>query len=322
MSSGPAITIRSRYPADMRPTLLVLAATLTLACQPPPTRSESGRDDAPERPPASDPASTTPPPTVSDCEREPIHAELRRYCEFDLGVPPIALANVTWTADSYHPLATRVITLDQSGVTDPEGTGTVSIAEWLATPPRRIPEPGELVFAIAADLPAASVAELWRGLAAAGRETIQVLVHVADKTPIPTPRNPSMLADLRAALPESHNERVMFVAQGVRGYATTCPSIGMVFGQLANVPMDQRCTRLAELAAAALVECGCPKLPDAMTLLYALTIGFQPPRGRAAAVEIRLDPTRAVQSNPGATWAEVARAALLDAEPRGLWIDG
>jgi hypothetical protein len=59
-----------------------------------------------------------------------------------------------------------------------------------------------------------------------------------------------------------------------------------------------------------------------MTLLYALTIGFEAPHGRAAAVEIRLDPTQTVQANPGATWGQVAGAALSDANPRGLWVDG
>jgi hypothetical protein len=316
---------RSSYPADVRPLALSLAIAFSLACQPPPARSdtERERDDSPEIQPASTPDPAPPPAAATtDCTLEPIHTELRRYCEFDLGVPPIELPKVAWTADSYHPLATRVITLDQSGITDPEGSGTVAVADWLASPPRRIPEPGELVFAIAADLPAASVAELLRGLAAAGRKQIQVLVHVTDPNPIPTPRNPAMLADIRAALPEAHQERVMFVAQGVRGYANTCPSLGMVFGQLANVAMDQRCIRLAELAAAALVECGCPKLPDAMTLLYALTIGFEPPPGRTAAVEIRLDPTQAVPLNPGATWGRVAGAALSDANARGFWIDG
>lgn len=303
----------------MRRALISLAATFTLACQPPPARSEGERDEAPEL--ASVPAPNEPPPS-SDCTREPIHAELLGYCEFDLGVPPIALPKVAWTADSYHPLATRVITLDANGLSDPEGTGTVTIADWLAAPPRRIPEPGELVFAIAADVPAATVAELWRGLRAAGREQIHVLVHVGDRSVIPTPRNPQMLASLRAALPEAHNERVMFVAQGVRGYAATCPSLGMVFGQLGEVAMDQRCARLAELAAAALVECGCPKLPDAMTLLYALTVGFEAPRGRTAAVQIRFDLTQTVLASPGVTWGQVAVAALPDASSRRLWLDG
>lgn len=310
----------------MRPFALSLAIAFSLACQPPPVRSEPEsepeRDEPPENQPASAPDPASSPAVASDCTREPIHTELRGYCEFDLGVPPIDLPKVAWTADSYHPLATRVITLDQDGITDPEGTGTVAIADWLATPPRRIPEPGELVFAISADLPAATVAELLRGLAAAGRASIQVLVHVTDHNPIPTPRNPAMLANLREALPEAHQERVMFVAQGVRGYANTCPSLGTVFGQLANVSMDQRCIRLAELAADALVECGCPKLSEAMTLLYALTIGFEAPHGRAAAVEIRLDPSQALQANSAATWGQVAGAALSNANPRGLWIDG
>lgn len=303
----------------MRRALISFAAILTLACQPPPARSESERDEPPESEPASVPAPSAP---TTACTLEPIHTELRRYCEFDLGVPPIELPKVAWTAASYHPLATRVITLDQRGVTDPEGVGTVALADWLASPPRRIPEPGELVFAIAAELPAATVAELWRGLAAAGREQIQVLVHVADPNPVPIPRNPEMLANLRASLPENHQERVMFVAQGVRGYANTCPSLGAVFGQLANVATDQRCFRLAELASAALLECGCPKLPEAMTLLYALTVGFEPPPGRAAAVAIRLDPTQVVLAKPGVTWGQVAVAVLGDAATRGLWIDG
>lgn len=316
-----AVAARKRYPLGMRRLALSFAITFTLACQPPPARSEGEGEPQPAIQPASAPEPITSPPTA-DCEREPIHAELRRLCEFDLGVPPIDLPNVAWTADSYHPLATRVITLDQGGLTDPEGTGTIAVADWLASPPRRIPEPGELVFAIAADVPAATVAELWQGLAAAGRAQLRVLVHVADRSGIPMPRNPAMLADMREALPENHQERVMFVAQGVRGYAAECPSVGLVFGQLANVPMDQRCTRLAELAAGALVECGCPKMPEAMTLLYALTIGFEPPRGRTAAVEIRLDPTQVVVANPGATWGQVAVAALRDPASRGLWIDG
>jgi hypothetical protein len=86
--------------------------------------------------------------------------------------------------------------------------------------------------------------------------------------------------------------------------------------------MDQRCSRLAELAAAALVECGCPKLPDAMTLLYALTIGFDAPSGRTAAVAIQLDPKQSVLAKPGVTWGQVAAAALSDAAPRRLWIVG
>jgi hypothetical protein len=304
----------------MRRLLLPLATVLTLACQPPPTRSEPEQHDPSKNVPITPPPSS--PPKKTTCTLAPLHTELRRYCEFDLGVPPIDLPKVAWTTDSYHPLATRVITLDENGLTDPEGTGTLTVAAWLADPPRRIPEPGELVFAISPTLPAATVAELWRGLAAAGRAQIQVLVHVAEPDPIPAPRNPAMLADMRAALPEAHDERVMFVAQGVRGYAVTCPSLAAVFGQLSDVPMDARCTRLAELAAAALVECGCEKLPDIMTLLYALTIGFEPPRGRTAAVEIRLDPTQAVRANPGATWGQIATTTLLDATPRGLWIDG
>jgi hypothetical protein len=151
---------------------------------------------------------------------------------------------------------------------------------------------------------------------------IHVLVHVDDAQGVPAPRNPAMLADMRASLPETNQERVKFVAQGVRGYAATCPSFAAVFGQLGSLPMEARCHRLAELAAAAIVECGCAQLPEILTLLYALTIGFEPPRGRAASVGIRLDPTQVVRASPSMTWGQVAGAALRDASPRGLWIDG
>lgn len=299
----------------MRRLAITLAATLALACEPPPELSEAKSEPSPA-------STSTPGPAINEgCAREPIHAELRRYCEFDLGVPPIELPKVSWTAASYHPLVSRIITVHNSGLIDPEGTGSVSIAEWLAAPPRRIPEPGELVLAIAADVPAATVAELWRGLAAAGRQQIRVLVHVRDPQGVPQPHNAQMLADMEAALPEAHNERVMFVAKGVRGYAATCPSLAAVFGQLGSVPMEDRCTHLAELAAAALVECGCLELPDIMTLLYALTIGFEPPLGRTAAVDIRLDPTQAVRVSPGATWGQVVVGTLTDATQRGLWLE-
>lgn len=304
----------------MRPSELILASTLTLAfaCQSPPSQSDPATTDAKPGAVGSDSASQA---ADQSCAAAPLQAELKSYCEFDLGVPPIALAQVTWKADSYHPLATRVITLDQSGLTDPEGQGTVSIQAWLADPPRRIPEPGELSLAIASDVPATTVAELWRGLSAAGRTEIRVLVHIADDRPIPQPRNPKMLADMLAELPPDANDRVVFVAQGVRGYANSCPPLASVFGQLASVGPGDRCAKLAELASAAVVECGCLKLPEIMTLLYALTIGFVPPTGRAAAVPIRLDPGRKITPPSTATWADVVSANLRNDGLHQLWID-
>ncbi|KIG12190.1 hypothetical protein DB30_01826 [Enhygromyxa salina] len=299
---------------------MFLAGTFAFAfaCQSPPSKSDPAATAAEPGPGGSGSASPAADPV---CAAEPLQAELGSYCEFDLGVPAIELPKVTWTADSYHPLATRVITLDENGLTDPEGQGTVSIQAWLADPPRRIPEPGEMTLAIAADLPASTVAELWRGLAAVGRTEVRVLVHVADDRPIPQPRNPDMLADMRAELPPDPNDRVVFVAKGVRGYANNCPPLASIFGELGNVAPGDRCTKLAELASAAVVECGCVKLPDIMTLLYALTIGFTPPTGRAAAVPIRLDPGSKVAPPLTTTWAEVVTANLRNDGLHQLWID-
>jgi hypothetical protein len=284
------------------PLLSVSCFALALACESPPPRA------AQEQPAAAAPSrSSSKPAADSACQAEPLHAELASFCELDIGVPPIELAKVPWTAEPYHPLATRVITLDNRGLTDPEGDGSsVSIQAWLADPPRRIPEPGEMVFAIAADVPATTVAELQRGLAAAGRKQIQVLAHINDLRPIPQPRDAKLLATMRDALPSNSNERVVFVAKAVQEYAQTCPPVAGVFPQLTQVSPGDRCAKLGELAANAIVECGCAKLDEIMTLLYALTIGFDVPVGRASAVAVVLDPDTKFAPAAGATWGELA----------------
>jgi hypothetical protein len=306
----------------VRPHLLsALLVALTLACESPPQRAT---DDQQQQQPAP-PKPATPEPRDETCQAEPLHVELASFCKLDLGAPPIELPKVEWTTEPYHPLATRVITLDQRGLTDPERAGTVSIEAWLADPPRRIPEPGEMVFAIAADVPVTTVVELQRGLAAAGRKEIRVLVHIGDPTPIPRPRDPKLLTGMRDALPDIANERVVFVAKAVQEYAETCPPLAGVFPQLNQVSSGDRCIKLAELASKAIVECGCAKLDEITTLLYALTVGFDVPLGRAAAVPVALDPAAPpeakLDANAHATWGELAASALKGPELHRLWIE-
>jgi hypothetical protein len=280
-------------------TLLLSPLLLALACQEPPTRVGEQRVEARVHEPA---------PSDSTCTAAPLEAELVGFCDFDLGVPPIRLPKVEWTAASYHPLATRVITVDERGLSDPEGAGTVSIQAWLDDPPRRLPEPGEMVFAIAADIPATTVAELERGLAAAGRKQVRYLVHVADPRPIPTPRDPQLFASLGEALPAGANDRVVFAANAVKGFAQICSPIAGVFPQLVKVGPGDRCAKLGELAAKAIVECGCSQVDRIMTLLYALTIGFEVPSGRTAAVVVEVSPT--LETAEGQTWGQLAAARL------------
>lgn len=301
----------------MRPHLLsALFVTLALACVSPPEKATDDQQPAPK------PASIE--PRDETCQAEPLHVELASFCKLDIGVPPIELPKVAWSTEPYHPLATRVITLDQRGLTDPERAGTFSIEAWLANPPRRIPEPGEMVFAIAADVPVATVVELQRGLAAAGRKEIRVLVHIADPTPIPRPRDPKLLTGMRDALPDITSERLVFVAKAVQEYGKTCPPLAGVFPQLNQVSSGDRCVKLAELASKAIVECGCTKLDEIMTLLYALTVGFDVPLGRAAAVPVAIDPEAPeakLVAKSGATWGELAASTLKGPELHRLWIE-
>lgn len=290
----------------------VAALAFALTCESPPNKAaEQQQQAAVTDKPASSEAASKP-----ACQAELLRAELDSFCNLDIGVPPIELPKVGWTAAPYHPLATRVITLDRGGVTDPEQAGTVSIAQWLADPPRRIPEPGELVFAIAAEVPATMVAELQAGLAAAGRKRVRYLVHIADARPIPQPRDGEMLTQMREALPANVGDRMVFVASAVQGYGETCPPVAGVFPKLVQVGSGDRCSKLAELASQAIVECGCAELDRIMTLLYALTVGFEVPLGRAAAVEVSLDPATPLDTPAEATWGQLA-PTLFASAPKG-----
>jgi hypothetical protein len=286
----------------MKTIRLLSFVCLAMACQSPAPKSE----DTPkvsastlEPPPAPEHAST--------CDATALEAELQSFCEFDLGVPPIDLAKVGWTGPSYHPLSTRVITLDLAGLTDPEGGGTVSVEAWLADPPRRIPEPGELVVAIHRYVPYTTVAELQRGLAAKGRREVQYLVHPSERVAIPKPRDPKLLAELRDGPAGSTNERINAVIRGVQEYGKMCPPVAGVFPELEMIPPGERCPKLGELAAKAIVECGCTDVDSIMTLLYALMVGVEPPRARTIAMTITLEQiNQAVPPPPAAVWGEFA----------------
>ncbi|NVB42612.1 hypothetical protein G6O69_32615 [Pseudenhygromyxa sp. WMMC2535] len=280
-----------------------------------PAAAEAGDPGVPGEP--GTPGEATP----AACSTAALQPELERMCDYDLGIPPIALPVVEWTAPSYHPTQTSVITLTTAGMHDPQSGAAISIQDWLANPPRRIPEPGVMAIAIANDVPVTAVAELWRGLSAAGRMEIRALVQVTDPEPPPAPRKPEMLSTMKAKLPTDANERAVFVAQGVRGYANACPALAEAFSQLSTVAPEQRCTALAERAAAAVVSCGCEKGDEIMTLLYGLTVGFEPPKGRVAAVPVALDPNRGYTPPEGQTWGELARETFTDTQLHRLWID-
>jgi len=255
------------------------------------------------------------------CSAEVLELEYGALCGYDIGIPPIDLPAVDWDAPSYHPTDTRVITLTKSGLTDPEGGGTVAIQAWLADPPRQIPEPGQMVLAVAADVPVTTVAELQRGLASQGRREVRFLVRVADPEPVPQPRRPDLIDELKAKAPDDPGERVMFVAMGVRAYAEACPAFGSAFTEVSAVAPDQRCAKLAEVAARGIAECGCEKVDEISTLLYAVTVGFDVPKGRAAAVPVMLDPNRKFVPEPGMTWGELAAETFTDTQLHRLWID-
>lgn len=316
------IAIRVTLPANVRRLLPSLLLCAGFACKAPPERNADDAGSAKDaKADSSAPAEPVTPPAPA-CSAEALEPEIAGFCDFDLGVPPVALPSVDWTAEPYHPEATRVITLTGEGLLDPEGgSEAVTIDAWINDPPRRLPEPGVMIFAVAADVPVSTVAELQAKLAAAGRKEVRYLVYLGGDEPIPQPRKPKMLADMAAKLPSDPNEKIMFVAQGVRGYAQTCPAFAAAFKQLSTTSAEERCPALAKHAAAAIASCECEKVDEIMTLLYALTMGFDPPKGRAAAVPVMLDPTAEPHvAGEGETWGELAAKTFEDTQLHRLWI--
>lgn len=316
---------RARSRPNLHLVQLALVAPLLAGCQDPPDSGSSSTSkpaggqaqvEADDEAVEADDGAAAPADT---CSAEAMKAEFEDYCAYDIGVPPIELPKVAWTGPSYHPLTTRVISLTTNGLTDPEGEGTVPVEAWLADPPRSIADSGQMVFAVAADVPAKVVAELQREIAAKGRQEVRYLVHVASEEPVPQPRRADLLEKMKAKTHNDPNAQLALVAEGVRRYAEDCPAFGEGFGALANEAPEARCGTLASFASESIVACGCREQDEIATMIYALTVGFDLPKGRAAAVPVNLDPTREYAIAEGQTWGEVASEAFTDGQLHRLW---
>lgn len=303
----------------LAPALTVVAL---LGCEPPPDTSGKAEGDAKTAEGSKTAADEGAAADPNVCERGPIEAELKRFCDYDIGIPPVDIPKVPWAGPSYHPTTSTIMTLTKRGLLDPQGAKKfISIQDWLADPPRRVPEPGELAIAVAADVPVSAVAELQRGLSAKGRKEVRFLVQVTEDTPVPQPRLPELLETLTAQTPGDPSKRLMLTGQLIKQHGAECEELGGAFQTLAMVGQDERCAHLAKASAAALEHCNCTKRDEIMTLLYAMTMGFEPPKGRTAAVPVALDPQAKYRPKEGMTFGELAVEQFTDTQLHHLWLD-
>lgn len=135
---------------------------------------------------------------------------------------------------------------------------------------------------------------------------------------IPKPRDPKQLADLAARMPaDDPSQRAPFLAKEIERAMPRCPGARKAFDAVAVAAPEQRCELLARGVAAGLVGCGCPKVDSMMTLLYAISVGTEPPKRLGVAAPTTLEPK--AKSRPGATWTDVVES-LPEEALSALWL--
>lgn len=300
-------------PAALQVSLLLLGL---LGCGSPPT--SAGSDAKRE-------AQVDPEPTPIDatCSEAAIEAEMVAYCDFEAQVPSELLAGVAWSGPAFHLLDQRLVVIDaQAKVRIAGESGELDLAAWAADPG---PSDRPLVLAIAGSLPAASVGELFASLHAASRSEFGVLVRSdAPGQTLPTPPDPALLDEIARRLPDDLSTRAMQLATQMHEHTKTCPALATALQSLASLAPADRCTGMAALIAGAIVECRCSEADAIMTLLYAISVGTRPPKGRVSAITITLDPSAAITPAPApsATWADLVGQHLGEPTAKRLWLAG
>jgi hypothetical protein len=294
------------------PKRLLTCLMLMVACGSPPSPS-SGTSTTATKP-------TQPLPTEPDaCSIERLEPEMALYCDFEAQVPTNDLPPVRWSGPAFHLLEQQLILVDAEGrVLAPGQRERVSIATWLRDPGSAEPP---LVLAIADGLPASQAAELLAGLHAASRTSIEVLVRMEDpEQALPVPREPEMLAEIARRLPSDLGQRATQSALTMRQYTESCPALATSLQNLAALAPEDRCLGMAGAVARAVVDCECRQADEIMTVLYAISVGTLPPKGRVAAVQLTIDPAAAVTPASTATWGQVAGSQLIGPKPHRLWL--
>lgn len=312
--------------------VLVLAA-LPCGCGSPP-RDATPREQSTTSAAASTSASTSTntstgttssgtadaPTPEETCSAATLEASLAGYCDFEAQVPATLLAGVTWTGPAFHLLDQRMIVIDEQARVRVVGeAGEHALTDWLVQP-GVLADTRPLVLALAAALPRDRVAELFAALHAASRTEVAVLVRSdAPGQTLPSPPSPSLLAAIGEQLSSDLGQRAVQLATQMREHADACPALATALASLAAFSPADRCTGMASLVATAIVECECRDADAIMTLLYAISVGTEVPRGRVSAVTLTLDPAAPPSPSP-TRWSELVDATLRDASPATLWL--
>ncbi|MEM7155799.1 MAG: hypothetical protein AAF799_23310 [Myxococcota bacterium] len=171
---------------------------------------------------------------------------------------------------------------------------------------------------IAGDVARADVAVLMQALVDAKQPKVELALATPMTGEPPKPRDAALLTELGGRITAKDvGTRTMVLAKEMAGRMPPCPELQESFNSAATVPPEKRCGMLAQGFANGLVQCGCQKEDEVLTLLFGLTLGLEPPTRLGTVAEATLDP--AGPSRAGATWAEIV-AGLDQAALANLWV--
>lgn len=172
---------------------------------------------------------------------------------------------------------------------------------------------------IGGDTPRAEVAAVLKTLADAGQPKGTVVLTVEPPGEVPQPRDPKRLEGINEKVGTADpSQRAVLLAKEIQTAMPPCPGMTKAFSAVATAAPDQRCPLLARGLSEGLVSCGCPKEDEILTLVYAISMGFTPPKRLSTVVPVTIEPT--AEPRAGATWAEIV-AGADEAAFTALWVD-
>ncbi|MEM7156254.1 MAG: hypothetical protein AAF799_25600 [Myxococcota bacterium] len=254
-----------------------------------------------------------------------VYEEMIAWCELSEKVADDQIPLAPWKpAPADKPLDAR-IEVRPGGVSTRWGSETA-----LADLPSVLEEERDLAkrrgrtvqgwsLIIGGDTPRAEVAAVLETLANSGQKTGSVVLTVEPTGEVPQPRDPKRLAALNAKVGSADpSQKASLLANEVQSAMPPCPGMTEAFRAVATAPANERCTVLARGLSQGLVSCGCPKEDEMLTLVYGISMGFEPPKRLTTTVPTTIDP--AATPRAGATWGEIV-AGMDEAAMKTLWVD-
>ena len=182
--------------------------------------------------------------------------------------------------------------------------------------------------AIDGQTPASDVHVVLSALARLGSRDGTLVLATAPSDPLPKPRDPAALKamgdELEASGATGPSDKATFLARKMSSILPPCPEMVKVFQALAGAAPEHKCALLAAGMGEAIPQCDCAKEDEVLDGIYAMTVGFGPPKRLATTTALVLDPEApgAAKIPAAKPWREVVagldRSALVSFwfEPR------